>query len=69
MFLRILPGALGYAITADPLDPALVNVFECYESEDALAAHQTIHERNEEVPVQRYDLYRYDGTRAPLIVT
>jgi quinol monooxygenase YgiN len=62
-------GVLGYAITADAVDPSVVNVFECYESEEALAAHQAIHERNLEVPVDKYDLYRYDATRAPLIVT
>ena len=66
---RSEPGVLGYAITADAVDPAVVNVFECYESEAALAAHQALHERNLEVPVVRYDLYRYDATRAPLMVT
>lgn len=33
------------------------------------ACHRGLHERNEEVAVERYDLYRYDATRAPLIVT
>jgi hypothetical protein len=47
----------------------VVNVFECYESEEALAAHQAIHERNLDVPVLEYDLYRYDATRAPLGVS
>jgi quinol monooxygenase YgiN len=63
------PGVLGYAITADAVDPAVVNVFECYESEAALAAHQAMHERNLDIPVVRYDLYRYDATRAPLLVS
>lgn len=66
---RSQPGVLGYAITADPIDPAVVNVFECYADEDALAAHQAVHERNLEVPVTSYDLYRYDATRAPLQVS
>jgi quinol monooxygenase YgiN len=66
---RAQPGVLSYAITADPLDPSMVNVFECYESEEALAAHQAIHERNVEVPVYAYDLYRYDASRVPLGVT
>jgi quinol monooxygenase YgiN len=35
---RAQPGVLGYAITADAVDPSVVNVFECYESEEALAA-------------------------------
>jgi quinol monooxygenase YgiN len=65
---RATPGVLGYAITADAIDPAVVNVFECYESEEALAAHQAVHERNLEVPVASYDLYRYDATRVPLQV-
>jgi quinol monooxygenase YgiN len=66
---REQPGVLGYAITADSVDPAVVNVFECYESEDALAAHQAMHEQNLEVPVRSYNLYRYDATRAPLSVS
>jgi quinol monooxygenase YgiN len=66
---RAQPGTLGYSITADPVDPGLVNVFECYEDEAALAAHQAVHLRNLDVPVIRYDLYRYDATRAPLIVS
>lgn len=65
---RSQAGVLGYAISADAVDPAVVNVFECYESEEALAEHQAIHERNLEVPVVAYDLYRYDATRAPLNV-
>ena len=66
---RVQPGVLGYAITADAVDPSVVNVFECYESEEALAAHQAIHERNLEIPVQSYDLYRYDATRVPLLAS
>ena len=66
---RSEPGVLGYAITADPVDPGVVNVFECYADEEALAAHQAVHERNLEVPVTSYDLYRYDATRAPLQVS
>ena len=66
---RATAGVLGYAITADPVDTTVVNVFECYESEEALAAHQVMHERNLEIPVRRYDLYRYDATRSPLIVS
>ena len=66
---RAQPGVLGYAITADAVDPAVVNVFECYEDETALAAHQAVHERNVEVPVRSYDLYRYDGTRAAFMVS
>ena len=66
---RAQAGVLGYAISADAVDPAVVNVFECYESEEALAAHQAVHERNLEVPVHSYDLYRYDATRAPLLVS
>lgn len=33
---RRAPGCLDFAITADPLDPARVNVFERWESDDAL---------------------------------
>jgi quinol monooxygenase YgiN len=66
---RAQPGVLGYAITADAVDPSVVNVFECYESEEALAAHQAIHERNLEIPVHSYDLYRYEGTRIPLLAS
>lgn len=66
---RAEPGVLGYSITADPVEAGVVNVFECYESEEALAAHQAIHERNLEVPVDAYALYRYDATRVPLLVS
>jgi quinol monooxygenase YgiN len=66
---RAEPGVLGYAITEDPLDDTVVNVFECYESEEALAAHQAMHERNMDILVRSYNLYRYDATRAPLIVS
>jgi quinol monooxygenase YgiN len=66
---RAQSGVLGYAITADAVDPSVVNVFECYESEEALAAHQAIHQRNVEVPVHSYDLYRYDATRARLVLS
>jgi len=66
---RAQPGVLGYAITADAADPSVVNVFECYESEEALAEHQAIHQRNLEVPVRSYNLYRYDATRVPLSVS
>jgi quinol monooxygenase YgiN len=64
---RAQPGVLGYAITADTIDPSVVNVFECYESEEALAAHQAMHQRNLEVPVESYDLYRYEASRTPLL--
>jgi quinol monooxygenase YgiN len=63
---RAQPGVLAYAITADAVDPSVVNVFECYEDEEALAAHQAVHERNLEVPVRSYDLHRYEATRSPL---
>jgi quinol monooxygenase YgiN len=66
---RAEPGVLGYAITADPLDDTVVNVFECYETDEALAAHQAMHERNTDIPVRSYNLYRYDATRVPLIVS
>lgn len=35
---RRAPGCLDYAITADTLDPARVNVYERWESDAALAA-------------------------------
>ena len=65
---RAHSGVIGYAISKDAVDEGVVNVFECYESEQALAEHQARHERNLEVPVLSYNLYRYDATRTPLIV-
>ncbi|MET0146448.1 MAG: antibiotic biosynthesis monooxygenase [Ilumatobacteraceae bacterium] len=65
---RAMVGTLHYSITADAVDPTLVNVFECYESEEALEAHRAVHTPNTEVPVRSYDLYRYEATRAPLNV-
>lgn len=35
---RVAPGCLDFAITADTLDPARVNVYERWESDSALAA-------------------------------
>ena len=66
---RAQHGVLGYSISADAVDSAVVNVFECYESEEALAAHQAMHVRNLDVAVRSYDLYRYDATRVPLMVS
>ncbi|KAA5833681.1 antibiotic biosynthesis monooxygenase family protein [Saccharopolyspora hirsuta] len=39
---RRAPGCLDLAITADPLDPARVNNFERWESEEALAAWRAV---------------------------
>jgi quinol monooxygenase YgiN len=35
---RVAPGCLDFAVSADPLDPRRVNVFERWESEEALLA-------------------------------
>jgi hypothetical protein len=35
---RVAPGCLDFAVTPDSLDPRRVNVFERWESEDALLA-------------------------------
>jgi quinol monooxygenase YgiN len=66
---RAMAGTLQYAITPDPVDPSLVNVFEAYASEDAHGEHQAVHQRNLDIPVRRYDLYRYEATRVPLDVS
>jgi quinol monooxygenase YgiN len=65
---RTMPGTLHYSITADAVDPSIVNVFECYESEEALAAHGAVHTRNLDLPVRSYDMYRYEATRNRLDV-
>jgi quinol monooxygenase YgiN len=65
---RGMEGTLHYSITADAVDPSLINVFECYASEEAWGEHHAIHERNLDLPVLKYDLYRYEATRAPLDV-
>jgi quinol monooxygenase YgiN len=65
---RAMAGTLHYSITADAVDPTIVNVFECYESEDAWEAHHAVHQRNLDLPVRSYDLYRYEATRVPLNV-
>src|ERR687891_2946201 len=33
---RSLAGCLDFAITADPIDPGRVNIYECWESQAAL---------------------------------
>jgi quinol monooxygenase YgiN len=66
---RAMTGTLQYAITADPVDPSVVNVLEVYASEEAQREHQAVHRRNLDIPVRRYDLYRYDATRVPLDVS
>ena len=35
---RVAPGCLDFAVSADPLDPRRVNVFERWESAEALLA-------------------------------
>ena len=35
---RVSPGCLDFAVSADPLDPRRVNVFERWESEETLLA-------------------------------
>ena len=65
---RAMPGTLHYSITADAVDPSIINVFECYESEEALAAHAAVHVRNLDLPVRSYEMYRYEATRQRLDV-
>jgi quinol monooxygenase YgiN len=58
---RAEPGCLAYAITADSTEPGLVQVFEVYADEEALAAHVAVHDRNHDIPVLRMEIYRYDS--------
>ena len=37
---RAKPGCVDFVIAADPLDPGRINLFEHWESEEHLAAHQ-----------------------------
>jgi quinol monooxygenase YgiN len=39
---RSFPGCLDLAITADPLDPARVNNFELWQSEEALSSFRAV---------------------------
>jgi len=39
MAVRTEPGCLDYIFSADPYDPALVRLFERWDSKEALAAH------------------------------
>jgi quinol monooxygenase YgiN len=39
---RAAPGCLDLAVTADPFDPARVNNYERWESEEALAAFRAV---------------------------
>lgn len=54
-------GVLHYAISADPIEVDLVQIFECYVDEAALAAHVAQHVRNQDVPVLTMDVYRYES--------
>ncbi|MFB8765247.1 putative quinol monooxygenase [Nocardiopsis alba] len=37
---RVKPGCLDFILAADPIDPGRVNLFEQWESEEHLVAHQ-----------------------------
>lgn len=58
---RLKPGVLHYAICPDPIEPDLVQIFECYADEESLAAHVAQHERNGEIPVRAMEVYRYES--------
>jgi quinol monooxygenase YgiN len=36
---RAEPGCITYVLSADPIEPGIVNVFERWESKEALATH------------------------------
>jgi quinol monooxygenase YgiN len=57
---RAEPGCLEYAISADPIDTGLVQIFEVYQDEAALAAHVQVHDRKYNIPVRVMDVFRYD---------
>jgi quinol monooxygenase YgiN len=57
---RKKPGVLEYSISADPLEPGVVQIFECYQDESSLAAHEQAHHRNQDVPVRSMSIFRYE---------
>jgi quinol monooxygenase YgiN len=54
------PGCLEYAITADSVDPAMVQVFEAYEDEEALAEHVKTLRPQTGFKVHSVNVFRYD---------
>ena len=59
---RVAPGCRDVAITADPLEPGRVNVFELWESEEHLAAWREVANAPADAPpmlsddVQKYQI-------------
>jgi quinol monooxygenase YgiN len=66
---RAKPGVENYVIAADPIDPGIVQVFECYRDEAALAAHEKTHVRNADVQVLGMEIFRYEvASRSELVL-
>jgi quinol monooxygenase YgiN len=65
---RAESGCLSYAISPDPVEPDLVQVFECYEDEAALAAHVAVHNRDHAITVRAMEVFRYDVSHREQLV-
>ena len=66
---RAKPGVDSYVICADPIDPSIVQVFECYRDEEALAAHEKTHVRSADVQVLGMEIFRYEvSSRTELVL-
>lgn len=68
---RRAPGCVDFAVSADPLDPARVNVFECWESDETLQAFRAGGDEPDAEPVdferiRRFHITQYDASdRSP----
>ncbi|MDQ6730578.1 MAG: antibiotic biosynthesis monooxygenase [Actinomycetota bacterium] len=64
---RLAPDCADFAVSADPLDPGRVNVFECWESDEALQAFRTRVDEPDAEPfdfarIQRFHITQYDAS-------
>ena len=57
------PGCITYVFSADPLEPRLVHLFECWESKAALADHLAANRAQPQrpsVPVVASEILQYE---------
>lgn len=60
MRARAMPGCVDLYLSADPLDPGRVNMYECWETEERLAAWRAIANPPEKPKGFTADVYMYE---------
>ena len=57
---RVAPGCLDFVQAADPLDPARINIYERWESDDHLERFRTADDSTPDLPpLQSADVQKY----------